>query len=83
MTNANEVLRMPRWLGPLNMYALQWFFIRLIAICETDKKTGKPLRVIRFDVMRWVVPLTGWRSNYKFVGKPWRLRAAQSRDCGL
>jgi len=45
------------WLGWLNRLLLQWFFVRL-AINPT---TGK------YSILRWVVPTTGWSTDYKFI----------------
>lgn len=52
------------WLGVLNRIILQWFFIRLARI--VDDVTGKTLG---YKILKWVVPLTGWGSDYKFIGK--------------
>lgn len=51
-------------LGPLNIYLLQWFFIRLQAVAA-----GSPLRIIKWEILRWVVPCTGWWSPYTFIGR--------------
>lgn len=51
------------WLGNLNYYVLQWFFIRLAK--EVDEKTDE---TIRWTILWGVVPLSGWDSRpYKWV----------------
>lgn len=60
------------WLKPLNKYILQWFFIRLAVSIDTNCYTsnGVDLSVpVKFKILKWVVPTTGWVTNYKFVGK--------------
>jgi len=48
------------WLGNLNFFILQWFFIRLAKQTEiiSSKKT------CNWYLMIGIVPLTGWRSDY-------------------
>lgn len=51
------------WVGWLNRLLLQWFCIRLAyEIDEDGKKTN-------FEILKWVVPLTGWKADYKWIGK--------------
>ncbi len=59
------------WLGLLNFIILQWFFIRLAKIKWINdsydmkyRKDGKNYRLLK-----WIVPLTGWRSNFVYIGK--------------
>ena len=49
-------------LGFVNMFILQWFFIRLF-VAEAD---GTPQY---WGVLYWIVPTTGWNSEYKSLGK--------------
>jgi len=51
-------------LGFLNYFILQWFFIRLGK--EVDIETSK---IIRWRILKWIVPLTGWKTNYIYLGK--------------
>ena len=47
-------------LGVFNFLIVQWFFIRLAKVVENDELIG-------FLILRWVVPLTGWWSDYIYV----------------
>jgi hypothetical protein len=42
------------WLKFLNMFILQWFFIRLARIVNDNGDTEG------FTVIKWIVPGTGW-----------------------
>jgi len=52
------------WLKFLNFFVLQWFFVRLqrVAIAKTNE-------IIGYDWLLGVVPLTGWWSDYIFLGQ--------------
>ena len=50
------------WIGLLNFLVLQWFFIRFAKVLEDGEMIG-------FLILRWIVPLTGWWSDYIFIGK--------------
>ena len=52
------------WLKLLNVIVLQWFFVRLAKIVDTKTKI-----IVGWDFLRWIVPLTGWWSDYRFVGR--------------
>jgi len=52
------------WLGLLNSVILQWFFVRLAKIVDTETKV-----IVGWDLLRWIVPLTGWWSDYRYVGR--------------
>lgn len=64
-------------LGLLNFVLLQWFCVRLqvsfsrVAVrCERTKWWDREIPVraeVSFSLLRWVVPLTGWWSEYRFV----------------
>lgn len=45
------------WVGWLNIFILQWFFVRLQGAIEEDGKT-------QWQIIIPVVPLTGWFSDY-------------------
>ncbi len=49
------------WLGTLNFLVLQWLFLRLQEV--GDIVDGKWVHE-RWELRRWVVPLTGWWSSY-------------------
>jgi hypothetical protein len=57
-------MRKHSWLFYLNFLILQWFFIRLAK--KIDIRNGE-YRETGLTVMRWIVPLTGWDANYKYV----------------
>ncbi len=54
------------WLFWVNFLFLQWFFIRLR---ETVEWTNGKEKHIAWDILRWVVPFTGWWTTYKFWPK--------------
>ena len=55
---------MPKTLwGWSNFLLFQWFFVRLQRTCDVE--TG---RIISLDWIGPVVPLTGWWSDYIFLG---------------
>jgi len=49
-------------LGISNFLIFQWFFIRLGKIKHSNG-------VVKYKFFGYPVPLTGWRSDYVFVGK--------------
>lgn len=49
------------WLGFLNFLVLQWFGIRLARLVENDRQVG-------WKLIKWIVPLTGWWNNYRYIG---------------
>ena len=53
---------MKTWLFYLNYLILQWFFIRLAR--KIDKNTGNQ---IGWTVLKFVVPMSGWNTDYKFI----------------
>jgi hypothetical protein len=65
-------------LGILNFVVLQWFGVRLQVSFSHVCVVGEPGRwwdreipareEIDFALLRWVWPLTGWWSRYRFVG---------------
>lgn len=46
------------WVGWLNIFILQWFFIRLQGSIEDKNMT-------KWQLILPVLPLTGWFSDYK------------------
>ena len=48
----------------VNMFLLQWFFIRLAKEIDTDTK-----EIVRWVILKWIIPCTGWKRDYKFIGK--------------
>ena len=57
-------MRVNWWLGPLNFLLLQWFGVRLAAVLE--RRDGP---VIGWMLLRWVFPLTGWWSDFRWIGR--------------
>jgi len=55
-----------RW-GWLNFLLVQWFFFRIVRV---EDECGK-LKAV--GILRWVWPLTGWWSNYRWLKQmdPW------------
>ena len=71
------------WLGYLNFFILQWFFIRLakykeildyqleeVSICKHGLEIGGKCKEFKwkYRILKWVLPLTGWWNNYKYLG---------------
>lgn len=61
-------------LGLVNFFILQWFFIRLARITRTEY-AGSHLGDHYFrdvhegwKILHFIVPLTGWWSNYIWIG---------------
>lgn len=53
--------RAPTLWGALNLILLQWFFVRIAPVRSWESDTvGWTLRL-------GVIPLTGWRSDYRYV----------------
>lgn len=53
------------WVGILNQLVLQWFFVRLqVTVVGKDDPTVGSVKLIGF-----ILPLTGWWSNYVWVWK--------------
>lgn len=50
------------WLGMLNFVVLQWFFLRLARVREPAGA------VVGYTWLVGVVPLTGWWSDYRWIG---------------
>lgn len=51
------------WLGILNYFFLQWFFIRLARIDYSDKRPST------YTIIGPIYPTTGWKSPYVYVWK--------------
>ena len=51
-------------LGLLNIVLLQWFFIRLCSVTYDDNDNED------WGLMYFVLPMTGWWSDYIHLGKP-------------
>ena len=65
----------------LTNYFLQIFFIR---ITRCDKRYYRGLmRYIGFSywysIQGWIVPFTGWRNEFKFIGKRFNKRITKTR----
>ena len=59
------------WLGTLNFLVLQWFGVRLARVYQRVLVGDHPscFRHVRWTLVRWVWPLTGWWSDYRWISK--------------
>lgn len=54
------------WVGLLNRILLQWFFVRLqMNIINSD--------IDGFQLIGFIIPTTGWTTDYKYVFKEFEL----------
>ncbi len=51
----------------INKFFLQFLFVRLTKWMTKDRK-GNYTIVSRWGFMYWVKPLTGWKSDFKYLG---------------
>lgn len=49
------------WLGLFNFLVLQWFCVRLAKVKAASGRT------VRWTLLRWPLPLTGWWSPYIWI----------------
>jgi hypothetical protein len=78
---ALPAFKFPSWIHPLNAL-LQIFFVRIEPFIEcTDwRALTADSFVLRSQLLYGVVPFTGWRSPYRFIGgKPRRLKLRKVR----
>lgn len=54
------------WVGLLNRIILQWFFVRLQMSIINSNIDG-------FQLIGFIVPMTGWSIDYKYVIKNFQL----------
>jgi hypothetical protein len=69
------------WLGVLNFVVLQWFGVRLARVMELRMFAAEDIAAnevgwiemrpvtVGWRVMRWLWPLTGWWSDYRWIAK--------------
>jgi len=50
------------WVGWLNILILQWLFIRLAYVTDTEKPDW-----CGWKLQKGIVPLTGWWSDYIYI----------------
>ena len=58
------------WFGLLNFFVFQWFGIRLakrLWILPGNLLGGRPSRRGDWFLLRWVWPMTGWWSRYRWI----------------
>lgn len=65
-------------LGLLNFVVLQWFCVRLQVEFSHVASPNERVRwwdreipassYVKFSLRRWVMPLTGWRGPYRYLG---------------
>lgn len=56
MRNPTKKILGKTWVGWLNILLLQWFCIRLGYGNE-------------WKILKWIVPCTGWWSDYRYIGR--------------
>lgn len=57
------------WLGILNFIIIQWFFTRLAkVVIIIDEEKGE-YEFKEYKLLKGIIPLTGWWSDYKYIGK--------------
>jgi hypothetical protein len=58
-------------LGLLNFLVLQWFGVRLVHVRQRVLFGDAPdcFRHVRWSLLRWVWPLTGWWSDYRAIAR--------------
>jgi hypothetical protein len=70
------------WLGLLNFLLLQWLGVRLQVAFQREALSGPmgrwwsryaPARpaAVSWSLLRWVWPLTGWWSDYRWIARRW------------
>lgn len=52
----------------LNFLVLQWFGVRLKKTEYRALALRRPVRV-EWRLLRWIWPLTGWISEYRWIGR--------------
>jgi hypothetical protein len=59
------------WLAVLNFVVLQWFGVRLGAVRQRALCGDHPrcYRHVRWILLRWVWPLTGWWSDFRWIAR--------------
>lgn len=59
-------------LGLLNFFVLQWFGVRLVNVRQRVLFGDGPacFKHVRWSLSRWIWPLTGWWSDYRWIKDP-------------
>jgi len=65
------------WLGILNFVVLQWFGVRLARVVpivlnfgeHNDGRIGTAVDRSHWRLLRWIWPLTGWWSDYRWIAR--------------
>jgi len=52
----------------VNVFVLQWLFIRLTKQMGKDKQ-GNYTVIERWSLQYWIMPLTGWWGDFKYLNK--------------
>jgi hypothetical protein len=67
LENNTEKFYIPlSWLGKLNFFIIQWFFIRIGKI--GNNVNGKFIQT-GWTLVKYPYPLTGWWNDYKYLYK--------------
>lgn len=57
-------IKRPWWLLWVNFLVVQWFFVRIAIVVHADGR-------VEWHPLRYVIPLTGWWSNYVWLWRKW------------
>ena len=52
----------------MNVFILQWFFVRLTKHYKKDEN-GDYTLLSAWSLQYFIIPLTGWWSNFKYLSK--------------
>lgn len=61
----------------VNRFFFQLFFVRLTRVIENK---DDEVKYQWYSIMFWVVPFTGWNTNFKFIGKRHLKQITKSRN---
>lgn len=56
-------------LKAINIFLLQWFFIRLTRCKTNSNVNGVNQTYQHYSLMYWVVPCTGWKKSFRYLNK--------------
>lgn len=61
-TNKLEMFKVKlTWLGKVNYYFIQFLYFRITTFTQDENKW--------YGIQYWVIPMTGWTSDFKYIGK--------------
>lgn len=62
---ANPLIGKYSWVGLLNIFIIQWLFIRI----QISVKSKTDRTIVDWNIIGFILPLTGWFSKYIYVYK--------------